>query len=77
MANSYLNILTFLLSTIFYYLALKPSLTYELNANKNTKDYTNYISKSNMHLAIYVLIVLLIQFIVNSANLSSMPSLLT
>lgn len=65
MTNSYLNIVTFLLTTIFYYLALKPSLPY--NLYKNKEEYTNYVSSNYMYLAIYVLLVIIIQFIVNSS----------
>ena len=69
MANSYLNILTFLLTTLFYYLALKPALPYTLYQNK--QEYKNYISSSYMYLAIYILLVILIQFMVNSSIIAS------
>jgi hypothetical protein len=69
MANSYLNIVTFLLTTLFYYLALKPALPYTLYKNK--EEYKNYISSSYMYLAIYVLLVILIQFMVNSSIIAS------
>ena len=35
MANSYINIVTFILTTVFYYLALKPSLSYDDLFNKS------------------------------------------
>lgn len=69
MSNSYLNIITFLLTTLFYYLALKPALPYSLYKNK--EEYKNYISKNYMFLAIYVLLVIMIQFIVNSSIISN------
>jgi hypothetical protein len=69
MSNSYLNILTFLLTTLFYYLALKPALPYTLYQNK--QEYKNYISNSYMYLAIYILLVILIQFMVNSSIIAS------
>ncbi len=69
MSNSYLNIVTFLLTTLFYYLALKPALPYSLYKNK--EEYKNYISKNYMFLAIYVLLVIMIQFIVNSSIISN------
>ena len=69
MANSYLNIVTFLLTTIFYYLALKPSLPYSLYKDK--EQYKSYVSNNYMCLAIYVLLVIVIQFIVNSSIISS------
>lgn len=69
MTNSYLNIITFLLTTLFYYMVLKPSLPYDLYKNNN--EYTKYISNSYMYLAIYVLLVIIVQFIVNSSIISS------
>jgi hypothetical protein len=69
MANSYLNIVTFLLTTIFYYLALKPSLPY--SSYKDKEKYKAYISDHYMYLAIYVLLIIVIQFIVNSSIITS------
>lgn len=69
MANSYLNIVTFLLTTLFYYMALKPALPY--NLYNNQQEYKNYISNNYMYLAIYVLLVIMIQFIVNSSIIAS------
>lgn len=69
MANSYLNIVTFLITTLFYYLALKPSLPYSLYKDKT--KYSIYISNSYMCLAIYIVLVILIQFIVNSSIISN------
>jgi hypothetical protein len=69
MANSYLNIVTFLLTTIFYYLALKPHLPYSVYRNK--EEYKGYISNNYMYLSIYVLLVIVIQFIVNSSIIAS------
>ena len=69
MASSYLNIITFLLTTLFYYIAIKPTLTYETFSDENKmKAYTtnNYI-----FLAIYLLLVMVIQFIVNSSIISN------
>jgi len=69
MTNSYLNIVTFLLTTLFYYMALKPSLPYSSFVDKN--KYESYISNSYMYLAIYILLVIMIQFIVNSSIIAS------
>lgn len=68
MANSYLNIVTFLLTTLAYYL-LKPSLTYEITTN--TTSYKKYISENYMYLAIYILLVMVVQFLVNASIISS------
>lgn len=64
MANSYLNIVTFLLTTLFYYLALKPSLTYE--TSKNIENYKQYTSKNYLYLAIYFIGIIVVQFFVNT-----------
>ena len=69
MANSYLNIVTFLLTTLFYYLAIKPSYTYEISVDPTKQK--EYKSNSYMYLAIYLLLVMVIQFIVNSSIISS------
>ena len=69
MASSYLNIVTFLLTTLFYYLAIKPSFTYEISVDP--KKHKEYISSSYMYLAIYLLLVMVIQFMVNASIISS------
>jgi len=69
MANSYLNIVTFLLTTLFYYLAIKPSYTYEISVDPTKQK--EYKSTSYMYLAIYLLLVMVIQFMVNASIISS------
>jgi hypothetical protein len=69
MTNSYLNIVTFLLTTLFYYMGLKPQLPYA--KYKDKEQYKEYISNNYMYLAIYVLLVIMIQFIVNSSIVAS------
>jgi len=69
MANSYLNIITFLLTTIFYYLALKPSYTYEILSD-NIQN-TTYKTNNYMYLAIYLLLVMVVQFMVNASIIAS------
>jgi len=69
MASSYLNIVTFLLTTLFYYMALKPSLPY--SSLTDPTKYKAYISNNYLFLAVYILLVILIQFIVNSSIISS------
>ena len=68
MANSYLNIVTFLLTTLAYYL-IKPSLTYEIS--NNPTSHKKYISDNYMYLAIYILLVMVVQFLVNASIISS------
>jgi hypothetical protein len=67
MASSYLNIVTFLLTTVFYYMVLKPNLTYD----KLKNNYNEYISNNYLYLAIYLLLVMVIQFIVNASIITT------
>jgi len=69
MANSYLNIVTFLLTTLFYYMVLKPTLHFSVYKNKD--EYANYMTSNYMYLAIYLLLVIIIQFIVNSSIIAN------
>jgi len=55
MANSYLNIVTFLLTTAFYYMVLKKPLTYDTLSNP--ENYKLYISNNYVYLAVYLLLV--------------------
>lgn len=65
----YLNIVIFLLTTLFYYQALKPTLTIALY--QNPQHYSQYITNGYMYLAIYVLIVILLQFVINAQSMTS------
>ena len=69
MATSYLNIVTFLCSTLFYYMAIKPSFTYEVSVDQ--VKYKEYTTNSYMYLAIYLLLVIVIQFMVNTSIITS------
>ena len=69
MANSYINIVTFILTTVFYYMALKPSLTY--NDLIDAKKYEEYSKNNYLYLGIYLALVMLIQFIVNASVIST------
>ena len=69
MASSYLNIITFLLVTLLYYLVLKPSLT--LGQIANETQLKEYKTNNNIYLAVYVLLIIIIQFIVNASIITS------
>jgi hypothetical protein len=69
MVNSYLNIITFLLTTVFYYLALKPNLKY--NDLTNSSEYKKYSNNNHLYLGIYFLLILIIQFIVNATIITT------
>ena len=65
MDNSYLNIITFLLTTLFYYMILKPPLDYKIVSNGDL--YKEYTTRNYICLAIYLLLVMVVQFIVNAS----------
>lgn len=69
MAGSYLNIVTFLVTTLLYYMAIKPNLTF--NSLVDPAKYKEYMSSSYMYLGIYLLLVMVIQFIVNASLITS------
>jgi hypothetical protein len=69
MASSYLNIVMFLVTTLFYYMALKPTLTYDIISVPET--YTSFVSSNYMYLGVYLLLVLMIQFIVNASIITT------
>lgn len=68
--NTYTNIGCFFLITIFYFIILKPKVTFNiLTSDVLIKDYT----KGNLiYLALYFLLVILLQFGLNSYSISSM-----
>ncbi len=69
MANSYTNLITFILTTLFYYMAIKPNMT--LDVISNASKYQDYMKNNYLYLAIYLLLVIVIQFIVNSSIIST------
>jgi hypothetical protein len=62
--SSVLNIITFILTTAFYYLLLKPTLTYDIM--NNTEEYNYYTKKYYQSLGTYLALVLIVQFIMNT-----------
>jgi hypothetical protein len=69
MSSSYLNIITFLCTTLFYYLAIKPSLSYDTLID--TDKFKKYTSSTYTYLGIYVLLVIIIQFIINTSLITA------
>ena len=69
MANSYINIVTFILTTIFYYMALKPNLSYDVIVD--VKKYEEYNKNTYLYLGIYLVLTMLIQFGVNASVIST------
>jgi len=67
--SSIINIITFILSTAFYYLVLKPKLTYDIM--NNTEEYKSYTKSYYKSLGIYLLLVIIVQFIINITAVAS------
>lgn len=64
MASNFLNIGTFLFTTLIYYLALKPKLSYDDMTNPD--KYKSYLNSEKICLAVYFFAILILQFIVNA-----------
>ena len=64
MASNYLNIVGFLFTTLIYYLALKPKLSYD--DMLNTDKYKSYLNNEKIYLAVYFFAILIVQFIINA-----------
>ena len=69
MANSYTNLICFILTTLFYYIALKPNMT--LDVLNDASKYQDFMKSNYLYLAIYLLLVIVIQFIINSSVIST------
>jgi len=69
MTSSYINIVTFILTTVFYYMALKPILSYDDLID--VKKYEAYNKNNYLYLGIYLMLVMLVQFVVNASIIST------
>ena len=69
MSSSYLNMITFLGTTLFYYLAIKPALSYDTLID--SVKYKKYTSSTYTYLGIYVLLVIVIQFMINTSIITT------
>jgi len=67
--NAYVNALAFLLATLFYYVNLKPTIA--LAEYLNPETYKTYMSNTYTYLAVYVLLVVFSQFLINSSIIST------
>ena len=62
-SSSVLNIVTFLLTTLLYYLVIKPVITYDILVDP--EKYKKFVSSGYTNLGIYVLLILVSQYLVN------------
>lgn len=69
MATSYINLLLFLLTTLIYYMVLKPVHTLE-QLKDNAKE-NEFIGSSYKYLGIYLILTILVQFFVNISIISN------
>lgn len=65
----FLNMITFLLTTYFYYTSLKPKLSYEILSDSS--KYVDYMKQSYIGLAIYFLLIVVVQFFINTYAITS------
>uniref|UniRef100_A0A6C0II85 Uncharacterized protein n=1 Tax=viral metagenome TaxID=1070528 RepID=A0A6C0II85_9ZZZZ len=71
MAGAYLNIISFLITTVFYYLSLKPQINSSAFSDKNSQEYIDYKGNQYLYLGIYFLLVMVVQFGVNTTIITS------
>lgn len=67
--NTYMNIITFIILTIVYFAFAKPKLTISMLTNGD--EYAAYAKRSYFMLALYLMIVLLVQFSLNTSSVVS------
>ena len=71
MAGTYLNIISFVITTIFYYVSLKPQVDSSTYSNKTSKAYMDYKGNQYLYLGVYFLLVMVVQFVVNTSIITS------
>jgi hypothetical protein len=71
MAGTYLNIISFVITTIFYYISLKPQVDSSTYSNKTSQAYMDYKGNQYLYLGIYFLLVMVVQFVVNTSIITS------
>jgi len=67
--NTYMNIITFIILTIVYFAFAKPKLTISMLTNSD--EYAAYAKRSYFMLALYLMIVVLVQFSLNTSSVVS------
>ena len=66
--NSYINVIVFLIITIFYFAALKPKITFEILSTDSL--LISYSKNRLLYLAVYLLLVIITQFILNTYSIT-------
>jgi hypothetical protein len=68
-SSSYFNTIAFLIVTLFYALVMKPKLT--LSIISSDESYMDYKANNYLYLAAYFILVILVQFSVNSSIITT------
>ena len=68
-SSSVLNIVTFLLTTLLYYLVIKPVITYDILVDP--EKHKQFVSSSYTNLGIYVLLIIVSQYLVNVSMITN------
>ena len=66
--NSYINVIIFIIVTIFYFIALKPKITYDILSSDSL--LISYSKNRLLYLAVYLLLVILTQFLLNTYSIT-------
>lgn len=69
MSASYVNIVMFVITIILYYFKIKPELT--LDIINNQENFKKYTSSGYVSLAIFVLLVIFSQFLLNVSSITN------
>jgi len=69
MSGNHINVIAFIIITFVYYKAIKPKLNYQILSDIN--EYTKYIKNNYVSLAIYILMIIGTQSIINTNYINS------
>jgi hypothetical protein len=68
-SGSVINIVTFLLTTLLYYLVIKPVITYDILVDP--EKHKQFVSSGYTNLGIYVLLIIVSQYLVNVSMITT------
>ena len=65
--NTYMNIITFIVITIVYFMLIKPKLTMDILTNSSS--YLAYSQREYYSVGIYFMVIMLVQFAINTSTM--------
>jgi hypothetical protein len=65
--NTYMNIITFIVLTIVYFMLIKPKLTMDILSNSS--NYLAYSQREHYSVGIYFMVIMLVQFAINTSTM--------